>query len=84
MKRIIHVNQHIIKRNSKTGEQAPPLTCKTYKDNSKCTEVIINSHTRVIYRPNKPLPYLVGRFLFEKKILTPKHSPPHSLFLVSI
>ena len=56
MKRIIHVNQHIIKRNHKTGERVPPLTCKTYKDNVKCTELIINKHTKVIYRPDKPLP----------------------------
>ena len=33
MKTYIHVNQHIIKRNSKTGEDDPVLTFKTYKSN---------------------------------------------------
>ncbi len=55
MTRVIHVNQHIIKRNAKTGEQMPPLTCKTYKSNDKCSEIIINKHTKVVYRPDKPL-----------------------------
>ena len=55
MKRVIHVNQHIIRKNKKSGERVPPLTCKTYKDNTYCHEVIINNHTKVIYRPDKPL-----------------------------
>ena len=55
MKKVIHVNQHIIKRNAKTGEREPVITCKTYKDNSYCNEVIINNHTKIIYRPDKPL-----------------------------
>jgi hypothetical protein len=33
----------------------PPLTCKTYKSNDKCSEIIINKHTKVVYRPDKPL-----------------------------
>ncbi len=33
MKHIIHVNQHVIRRNTKTGEREPVLTVKTYKDN---------------------------------------------------
>ena len=33
MKKIIHINQHVIKRNAKTGERNPVITCKTYKSN---------------------------------------------------
>jgi hypothetical protein len=55
MKRIIHINQHIIRRNNKTGEREPVITCKTYKDNYYCHEVAINKHTKIIYRPDKPL-----------------------------
>ena len=40
-KKIIHINQHIIKRNRKTGECEPVITCKTYKDNRYGHEVII-------------------------------------------
>ena len=56
MKTRIHVNQHIIKRNKKTGERAPPLTCKTYKGNTKAHEVWIDGFSKVIYRPDNPLP----------------------------
>lgn len=55
MKKVIHINQHIIKSNSKKGESEPPITCKTYKSNDYCSEVIINEHTRIVYRPDKPL-----------------------------
>ena len=55
MKKRIHVNQHIIKRNGKTGERDPPLTCKTYKQNIKCKEVEILGACKVVYRPDKPL-----------------------------
>ncbi len=57
---IIHVNQHIIKKNRKNNDKEPILTCKTYKTNEYGKEVIIygkdgEEACRVIYRPNKPL-----------------------------
>ncbi len=66
MKTIIHVNQHIIKRNAKAQpvadlfEYEPPLTVKTYKDNRKACEAVIrdddgNEVARVLYRPHDPL-----------------------------
>lgn len=60
MKKFIHVNQHKIKSNHKTGEREPVLTCKTYKDNTYAHEAIIrdkqgNEVARVVYRPDKPL-----------------------------
>jgi len=55
MKTIIHVNQHIIKKNSKTGEREPVLTSKTYKNNTYCHEAIIDGPCRIIYRPDRPL-----------------------------
>ena len=56
MKKVVHVNQHIIKSNAKTGERVPPLTVKTYKTNDYCSEVVINGPCKIIYRPDKPLP----------------------------
>jgi hypothetical protein len=56
MKTKIHVNQHIIKSNAKTGERSPPLTAKTYKDNTKASEVYIDGPCRIVYRPDSPLP----------------------------
>ena len=55
MKTRVHVNQHIIKRNHKTGESEPPLTVKTYKSNNYGSNVEINGPCRVIYWPDKPL-----------------------------
>jgi hypothetical protein len=54
MKRIIHVNQHVIKRNRKTGGNEPVITCKTYKETVYGTAVRFTSGT-VVYRPDKPL-----------------------------
>tara|TARA_R110000824_G_scaffold190282_4_gene371783 strand:+ start:2525 stop:2746 length:222 start_codon:yes stop_codon:yes gene_type:complete len=55
MKTIIHVNQHIIKKNRKTGDREPVLTVKTYKSNDYATEVEVCGPCKVIYRPDKPL-----------------------------
>ena len=60
MKTIIHVNQHVIKKNRKTGKVDPVLTVKTYKDNRYAhTAVILGQDgkeaARVVYRPDKPL-----------------------------
>ena len=55
MKTIIHVNQHIIKRNAKTGEREPTLTVKTYKSNTYAYQVEIHGPSRVVYSPDKPL-----------------------------
>jgi hypothetical protein len=60
MKTIIHVNQHVIKSNFKNDENNPVLTCKTYKENSYASEVIILDSNnvevaRIVYSKDKPL-----------------------------
>lgn len=55
MRTIIHVNQHNIKFNRKNDNKKPVLTCKTYKDNVRCNEVIINGPCKIVYSPDKPL-----------------------------
>ena len=55
MKTIIHINQHVIKRNAKTDEREPVITCKTYKSNDYAHHVAINGSCQVIYSPDKPL-----------------------------
>ena len=63
MKTIIHVNQHVIRRNRKRalGEAPEPvLTVKTYKQNRYAHEAVIRDAqgaevARVVYRPDKPL-----------------------------
>lgn len=60
MKKIIHVNQHKIRTNTKNGSNLPVLTVKTYKDNQYAHEAVIrdksgNEVGRVIYRAQNPL-----------------------------
>ena len=52
----IHINQHVIRRNSKTGERKPVITCKTYKTNDYAHEVEIDGPSKIIYSPDNPLP----------------------------
>jgi len=55
MKTRIHVNQHVIKRNAKTGEEQPVLTVKQGRKNTYAHEVEILGPSRVVYSPEKPL-----------------------------
>lgn len=55
MKKVIHINQHIIKSNQKTGSREPVITVKTYKDNRYGSEVIVDGPCRIVYSPDKPL-----------------------------
>lgn len=54
-KTIVHVNQHKIKSNQKTGTREAVLTVKRGKANDYCHEVIIDGPCRVVYCPDKPL-----------------------------
>lgn len=55
MKTIIHVNQHVIKANTKNGENNPTLTVKAYKSNLYAHEVEILGPSKLVYSPDKPL-----------------------------
>jgi hypothetical protein len=55
MKTIIHVNQHVIKSNRKSGANEPVLTVKTYKDNRYAHEVSVLGPSKIVYSPDKPL-----------------------------
>lgn len=55
MKHIIHVNQHIIKKNRKTGSKDPVITVKNHKLNHYCKKVKIKGPCTIIYSPDKPL-----------------------------
>lgn len=60
MKTIVHVNQHVIRKNAKEGTGEPVLTVKTYKENRYAHEAVIKSDSgeelaRIVYRPDSPL-----------------------------
>ena len=51
----IHVNQHVIKTNKKTGSNDPVLTIKTTKKNVKANHIMIGDNVRLCYAPESPL-----------------------------
>ena len=55
VKTVIHVNQHVIKRNAKQDEREPVLTVKQGRKNTYAHEVVIDGPSRVVYSPDKPL-----------------------------
>ncbi len=55
MKTIVHVNQHVVRNNSKSGDREPVLTVKTYKSNDYAHTVELHGPSRVVYRPDNPL-----------------------------
>ena len=55
MKKVIHINQHVIKSNAKSGEREPVITVKTYKDNRYAHEVYVDGPCKIVYSPDKPL-----------------------------
>jgi hypothetical protein len=72
-KTIIHVNQHNIRRNLKTGSQDPVLTTKTYNTNQYGKCVVLRDKSgkelgRFVYSPDKPLS-CGARVWFETKEL---------------
>lgn len=59
-KKVIHVNQHRIKHNRKTGEQLSVITVKDYKNGAYGHTATIQGPdgeeiARIVYRPDKPL-----------------------------
>ena len=55
MKKIIHINQHVIKSNHKNNKRDPVITVKTYNSNNYGHQVDILGPSKVIYSPDKPL-----------------------------
>lgn len=55
MKKIVHINQHVIRSNAKSGEREPVITVKTYKSNDYAHEVTIDGPCKIVYSPDKPL-----------------------------
>jgi hypothetical protein len=55
LKTIVHVNQHKVRSNAKTGASEPVLTVKTYKANTYAHQVEIRGPSRLVYSPTKPL-----------------------------
>lgn len=55
MKTIVHVNQHVIRSNTKHGTDEPVLTVKRGRSNEYAHEVEIMGPSRIVYSAQKPL-----------------------------
>ena len=51
----VHVNQHIIRKNVKAGEDTPAVTVQWRGKSYTCRDVVIRGSSRVVQRMNKPL-----------------------------
>lgn len=54
-KKVLHVNQHVIRDNHKTGARNPVITVKCGRKNIYGHEVAFNGPARIVYSPDKPL-----------------------------
>lgn len=60
MRTVIHVNQHIIRKNQRGGDCQPPITVRTYKSVDRCSRAVIYGQdgqpaAEVVYSPDAPL-----------------------------
>jgi hypothetical protein len=55
MKTYIHVNQHILQNNKRTGARNPAIIVKTYKGTVNAHDVIVRGEITFKYRPDDPL-----------------------------
>jgi hypothetical protein len=55
LKKVIHVNQHVIRANKKTGANNPPISIKTSRRNFRARSVTIDGPSSLVYSPDKPL-----------------------------
>lgn len=55
MKTIIHVNQAILRRNTKNGTSDPALIVRNYKGSKNASSVKIHGPSQVVYSPLDPL-----------------------------
>jgi hypothetical protein len=51
----IHVNQHVIKANAKSGDRNPVFTIKQGGKNTYATKVKVKGEMELVYSPDKPL-----------------------------
>lgn len=51
----IHVNQHVIRANKKSGAKEPPVTIQNRGSSIRCCRVCIYGYSEVKYDPVKPL-----------------------------
>ncbi len=55
MKNYVHINQHKIKHNHKTGAREPVISIKNKRANTYAHEAKILGPSKIVYSPDKPL-----------------------------
>jgi hypothetical protein len=64
-KKRIHINQHVIRKNTKEGLVDPPITIKCGRENHYCSTAEIQGHSTLVYSPHKPLISCGARLVLE-------------------
>lgn len=54
-KTVIHVNQHALKANLRSGRDDPAIIVRDYKGRTLCYAVEVLGPSKVIHTPNEPL-----------------------------
>lgn len=72
----IHVNQHVIRRNLRDHDFAPPITVKTSSVNIRCFGVQIDGPSRLVYSPEKPLSCGARLWVETRAVVHPYDGPP--------
>lgn len=58
MKTIVHVNQHVIRRNARTGEKSPPISVRKGRHGPVryVNSIGFDGPAWLVHSPDKPLP----------------------------
>jgi hypothetical protein len=51
----VHVNMHVIRKNTNEGTEDPPITVKVGRENHRCSEAEILGPSKLVYSAHKPL-----------------------------
>ena len=63
----IHVNQHIIRSNTKNGTTEPPLTIKVGRENHRASAIDILGPATMVYSSQKPLLSCGARLILQTR-----------------
>ncbi len=79
MTKIIHVNVNVIRHNKKHGNNLPVCRVQEGPKTTYCKEVLINGPSKLVYRPEKPLPCGAKLWIETEADITIADAVPYSL-----
>lgn len=77
--KIIHVNQNVIRYNKKHKTKLPAVRVQDGSETTYCQEVFIHGPSRVVYRPNEPLPCGAQVWIETEANIVTAYTVPYSI-----